>query len=56
MMWSTYIMDLLLLLANFGQSISPDSHAACMDFNGDGYISMYDFLQMLSNQPPINKE
>ena len=54
-MWSTYIMDLLLLLANFGQSIGPDSHAACVDFDGDNFIGMYDFLQMLSGQPPINK-
>ncbi len=54
-MWSTYIMDLLLLLANFGQSVDPGSHAACMDFDQDGWISMYDFLQMLSGQPPISK-
>lgn len=54
-MWSTYIMDLLLLLANFGQAVSEGSHAACVDFNGDGFISMYDFLYMLSNQPPITK-
>ena len=54
-MWSTYIMDLLVLLANFGQSVDPSSHAACMDFDQDGFISMYDFLQMLSGQPPITK-
>tara|TARA_R100001129_G_scaffold111195_1_gene76317 strand:+ start:1578 stop:1727 length:150 start_codon:yes stop_codon:yes gene_type:complete len=48
-------MDLLLLLANFGQSVDPGSHAACMDFDQDGWISMYDFLQMLSGQPPISK-
>jgi len=55
-MWSTYIMDFLLLLANYGQAIDPESHAACMDFNGDGFITMYDFLEMLSRQPLIEKE
>ena len=52
MMWPTYIMDLLLLLANYGEEGSPGSHAACLDFNGDGFITMYDFLEMLANQPP----
>lgn len=55
MMWSTYIMDFLLLLANYGQAIGADSHAACMDFNGDGFITMYDFLEMLSQQPNPDK-
>jgi len=55
-MWSTYIMDLLLLLANYGEAVTPGSHVACVDFNGDGFITMYDFLEMLSQQPPINKE
>lgn len=54
-MWSTYIMDMLLLLANFGNEISPDSHAACLDFNGNGMIDMLDFLHMLSQQPPPQK-
>ena len=42
------------MLANFGQSISSNSEAAAFDFDGDGLITMYDFLQMLSQQPPIN--
>jgi len=54
-MWSTYIMDLLLLLANFGQSVSANSEVAWMDFDGDGLITMRDFLLMLSQQPPITK-
>ena len=54
-MWSTYIMDLLLLLANFGEYVSEASHAACVDFDGDGFIGMYDYLHMLSNQPPAQK-
>ena len=41
-MWSTYIMDLLLLLQAYE-----------LDFNGNGIIDMVDFLEMLSQQPPI---
>tara|TARA_R100000149_G_C5854819_1_gene122459 strand:- start:637 stop:795 length:159 start_codon:yes stop_codon:yes gene_type:complete len=52
-MWSTYIMDLLLLLQAYGSSPDPDSDAYRLDFNGDGIISMYDFLEMLANQPPL---
>jgi len=52
-MWSNYIMDFLLLLANFGKEISEDSNATVVDFNGNGMIDMFDFLQMLGNQPPL---
>ena len=55
-MWSTYIMDLLLLLANYGEAVTAGSHAACVDFNGHRIITINDFLEMLSQQPPINKE
>jgi len=48
-------MDLLLLLANFGQSVSANSEVAMLDLDGDGFISMRDFLMMLSQQPPITK-
>ena len=52
-MWSTYIMDLLLLLQAYGTSPDPESDAASFDFNGNGVIDMVDFLEMLSRQPPI---
>lgn len=52
-MWSTYIMDLLLLLQAYGTSPPPGSQAFELDFNGDGLIGMYDFLEMLSQQPPL---
>ena len=55
-MWSTYIMDLLLLLQAFGTTPSPGSQAAELDFNGNGVIDMYDFLEMLSQQPEINEQ
>ena len=52
-MWSTYIMDLLLLLQAYGSSPAPGSQASALDFNGNGIIDMVDFLEMLSQQPPI---
>lgn len=52
-MWSTYIMDLLLLLQAYGSSPEPEADAYALDFNGDGLIGMYDFLEMLAQQPPL---
>jgi hypothetical protein len=52
-MWSTYIMDLLLLLQAYGTNPSPGSQAAAFDFDGNGVINMVDFLEMLANQPPL---
>tara|TARA_S200002703_G_scaffold76193_1_gene65837 strand:+ start:7438 stop:7581 length:144 start_codon:yes stop_codon:yes gene_type:complete len=46
-------MDLLLLLQAYGTSPDPDSQAAAFDFDGNGVINMVDFLEMLSQQPPI---
>lgn len=54
-MWSTFIMDFLLMLQAYGTYPSPDSQAILFDFNNNGVIDMYDFLQMLANQPPIIK-
>tara|TARA_R100001440_G_scaffold59882_2_gene79639 strand:- start:3863 stop:4012 length:150 start_codon:yes stop_codon:yes gene_type:complete len=49
-------MDLLLVLQAFGTDIAPGSDASLFDFDGDGFIGMADFLQMLSQQPPILKQ
>lgn len=46
-------MDLLLLLQAYGTSPTPGSQAFELDFNGDGLIGMYDFLEMLAQQPPL---
>ncbi len=46
-------MDLLLLLQAYGEAVTPGSQASAFDFDGDGFIGMVDFLQMLSEQPPI---
>ena len=55
-MWSTFIMDLLLLLQAFGTCPSPGSQAAEFDFNNNGTIDMADFIHMLSLQPPIAED
>ena len=55
-MWSTFIMELLLLLQAFGTMPAPGSQAAEFDFNGNGVIDMYDFLEMLSIQPPSDTQ
>lgn len=52
-MWSTYIMDLLLLLQAYGTNPAAGSEAAAFDFNANGTIDMADFLTMLAQQPPI---
>lgn len=52
-MWSSYIMDLLLLLQGYGNQYNPKSELAQFDFNNDGWIGMYDLLEMLSHQPPL---
>lgn len=54
-MWSTYIMNFLLLLTAYGTEPSPGSQASEFDFNQNGVIDMEDFLHMLSLQPPLNK-
>lgn len=50
-MWSDFIMDLLLMLQAYGTELTPGSDASAFDFNGNGMIDMYDFLQMLTKQP-----
>jgi len=54
-MWSDYIMNLLLMLTAYGMPLTPGSDASQFDFNGNGQIDMYDFLEYLSQQPPIDK-
>lgn len=51
-MWSTYIMNLLLILQAWGTTPPPDSDAAAFDYNGNGQIDVGDFLYHLSEQPP----
>ena len=53
MNWSNYIMNLLLLLTAFGNEYDPNSDVAVFDYNNNGVIDMYDFIHMLSLQPPL---
>ena len=55
-MWSTFIMDLLLLLQAFGTNPPPGSQAYELDFNNNGTIDMADFIHMLSLQPPLPED
>ncbi len=55
-MWSDFIMNLLLMLMAYGTELTPGSEASQFDFNGNGIIDMYDFLDMLSQQPPLDKQ
>jgi len=48
-------MNLLLMLTAYGMPLTPGSDASQFDFNGNGQIDMYDFLEYLSQQPPIDK-
>ena len=55
-MWSDYIMDVLLFLMNFGCEVSPGSAASELDFNGNGILDQFDWLELLSFQPPIEEK
>lgn len=46
-------MNLLLMLQAMGHPFAPGSDASEFDFNGNGVIDMHDFLEYLSQQPPI---
>lgn len=49
-------MDFLLMLTAFGTAPSPGSQAAEFDFDENGVIDMYDFLEMLSRQPDLDEQ
>lgn len=49
-------MNFLLLLTAYGTTPSEGSQAAEFDFNGNGVIDMYDFLEMLSQQPDLDEQ
>jgi len=53
-MWSTFIMDFLLVLTAFGNEFAEGSQVAQFDFNSNGIIDLSDLLEMLSRQPPKN--
>lgn len=46
-------MDVLLFLVNFGCEVDPGSAAGAFDFNANGILDQHDWLELLSQQPPI---
>lgn len=41
------------MLMAYGNQVCPADDAYAFDFNANGEIDMYDFLEMLAQQPPI---
>ena len=52
---SNWIMNFLLMLSAFGNPLSPSDDAYEFDFNGNGFIDIFDLLYMLSMQPSVNE-
>ena len=48
---STWIMNFLLMLSAYGNPLSPGDGALEFDFNGNGFIDVFDIMDMLSMQP-----
>ena len=55
MNWSNWIMNFLLMLSAFGNPLSPSDDAYEFDFNGNGFIDIFDIMDMLSMQPTIEE-
>ena len=54
-MLSTWFMNFLLMLAAYGNPLTPGSDASEFDFNNNGFIDYSDILEMLSMQPTIEE-
>ena len=52
---SNWIMNFLLMLSAFGNPLSPSDDAYEFDFNGNGFIDIFDIMDMLSMQPSANE-
>ena len=52
---SNWIMNFLLMLSAFGNPLSPSDDAYEFDFNGNGFIDIFDIMDMLSMQPSVNE-
>jgi hypothetical protein len=48
-------MNFLLMLQAYGTQPSPGSSVSQFDFDGNGFIDVYDLLVMLNSQPEINE-
>ena len=52
---SNWIMNFLLMLSAFGNPLSPNDDAWEFDFNGNGFIDIFDIMDMLSMQPSVDE-
>ena len=52
---SNWIMNFLLMLSAFGNPLSPSDDAYEFDFNGNGFIDIFDIMDMLSMQPSVDE-
>ena len=52
---SNWIMNFLLMLSAFGNPLSPSDDAWEFDFNGNGFIDIFDMMDMLSMQPSVDE-
>ena len=52
---SNWIMNFLLMLSAFGNPLSPSDDAWEFDFNENGFIDIFDIMDMLSMQPSVNE-
>ena len=50
-----WTMNFLLMLAAYGNPITPGSDVAEFDFNGNGVIDSSDIMHMLSLQVPSDE-
>jgi hypothetical protein len=48
---SNWIVNFLLMLSAYGNPLSPSDDAWEFDFNGNGFIDIFDIMDMLSMQP-----
>ena len=48
-------MNFLLMLSALGNPLSPSDDAWEFDFNGNGFIDIFDMMDMLSMQPSVNE-
>lgn len=51
-MYSTFIMNLLLILMAIGNPVTKGDDAYQFDFNGNGVIDMDDLLELLAYDQP----
>ena len=52
---SNWTMNFLLMLSALGNPLSPSDDAWEFDFNGNGFIDIFDIMDMLSMQPSIDE-